>query len=547
MNGQEALRIIDRLLEQHQRGTLKTIQAAIVLQVWNRGSYQAIGSELGYEPEYIKNVAAQLWRLLSELVGTRVCKGNLRSILESYQRCLTITDWGEAIDVSLFYGRQAELETLEDWITDRRCRLVGIFGWGGIGKTALAVKLARRFESRFEYVVWRSLRHAPMLNDLLAELLSIFTASSEQLALSGVERSRTDSSLGLLMKQLRAQRCLLVLDNVESIVQQAEARCSYLSGYEDYGEMFDRISDERHQSCIILTGREKPQGIIQREGVNLPVRSIQLTGLSSAAAQHILIDRGLESPQFDREELISYVGGNPLVLKLVATTVQNLFSGNIMAFLAAGTGVFSNLQDLLAQQLDRLSPLQQQIMYWLAINREGMTIARLKAEFLPAITVPALLEALETLKDRSAIETTDRGLTQQPAIMEYVTDMLIQEIDREIIAGELELLRTHALLEPQSQDYIREAQIQLILQPLVDRLLTHFTTRSSLEQQLSSVYDNLLHQPREITGYAWENLLDIFDLLQTDWPGVPAHNTLIYSVDATRSQLSAMESFNSFA
>jgi hypothetical protein len=84
MNGQEALRIIDRLLEQHQRGTLKTIQAAIVLQVWNHGSYQAIGSELGYEPEYIKNVAAQLWRLLSELVGTRVCKGNIRSILESY-------------------------------------------------------------------------------------------------------------------------------------------------------------------------------------------------------------------------------------------------------------------------------------------------------------------------------------------------------------------------------------------------------------------------------------------------------------------------------
>jgi len=115
-------------------------------------------------------------------------------------------------------------------------------------------------------------------------------------------------------------------------------------------------------------------------------------------------------------------------------------------------------------------------MYWLAINREGVTPAKLKAEFLPAITVPALLEALETLKDRSAIEITDRGLTQQPAIMEYVTDRFIQEIEREIIAEELELLRTHALIEPQAQDYIREAQIQLILQPLVDRLLTHFTT-----------------------------------------------------------------------
>ncbi len=34
MTGQEALRIIDRLLDQHQRGSLKTIQAAIVSQVW---------------------------------------------------------------------------------------------------------------------------------------------------------------------------------------------------------------------------------------------------------------------------------------------------------------------------------------------------------------------------------------------------------------------------------------------------------------------------------------------------------------------------------
>jgi hypothetical protein len=46
MTGQEALRIIDRLLEQHQRGALKTIQAAIVSQVWKGDSYKTIGREL---------------------------------------------------------------------------------------------------------------------------------------------------------------------------------------------------------------------------------------------------------------------------------------------------------------------------------------------------------------------------------------------------------------------------------------------------------------------------------------------------------------------
>jgi hypothetical protein len=69
MTGQEALRIIDRLLEQHQRRSLKTLQAAIVLQVLSRASYQSIGIELSYEPEYIKKAAAKLWKLLSEIVA----------------------------------------------------------------------------------------------------------------------------------------------------------------------------------------------------------------------------------------------------------------------------------------------------------------------------------------------------------------------------------------------------------------------------------------------------------------------------------------------
>src|SRR4028119_2179064 len=51
-------------------------------------------------------------------------------------------DWGEAIDVSLFYGRTEELTTLEEWIVTDRCRLVTVLGMGGMGKTAIAAKAA---------------------------------------------------------------------------------------------------------------------------------------------------------------------------------------------------------------------------------------------------------------------------------------------------------------------------------------------------------------------------------------------------------------------
>jgi organic radical activating enzyme len=108
------------------------------------------------------------------------------------------------------------------------------------------------------------------------------------------------------------------------------------------------------------------------------VRSLQLQGLSGEDGQQILIAKGLEATESQSQTLVNYLGGNPLALKIAATTVQTLFSGNIQAFLAQGSTVFSDLWDLLDQQFDRLSPLQQQIMYWLAINREGVTPAKLQ-------------------------------------------------------------------------------------------------------------------------------------------------------------------------
>jgi WD40 repeat protein len=537
MTGQEALRIIDRLLEQHQRGALKTIQAAIVSQVWMGDSYKTIARELGYESEYIKQAASHLWQLLSEVVGQKVSKSNLCSILQRYTTSLTITNWGDAIDVSHFYGRETNLQTLSEWIVDRRCRVVGIFGWGGIGKTALSVKLARQLESQFEYIIWRSLQQAIEPKDLLDEILPILVGAEVQ-----------ESSIDLLMQQLRQKRCLLVFDNVESILQAGDRNGCYLAGYEGYGEIFQRVSDESHQSCVVITSREKPHGMTVREGTHLPVRSLQLSGLIAADAHHILIDKGLESPTIDRENLIDYVVGNPLALKLVATTVQKLFGGDIQAFLASGTGVFSNLQDLLAQQFDRFSPLQQQVMYWLAINREGVTPARLQAEFVPAITLPKLLAALETLHDRSSIETTERGLTQQPVIMEYVTQRLIGQIEREIIMGKLELFNTHALIEAHTQDYLRDAQIQLILQPLIDRLLAYFSTQPNLEQHLDLLLAKLRQQPNEIADYAAGNLLNLFCHLNTNLQGYDfSHlsirqayllNTTLHDVNFTGSHIS---------
>ncbi|HEY9706855.1 MAG TPA: NB-ARC domain-containing protein, partial [Oculatellaceae cyanobacterium] len=556
MTGQEALTLVDTLLHSAiQAQRLTDVQSAVFLETWAGHSYKEIAEQLGYQLDYIKQVGSQLWRSLSQTLGEPVSKRNLQAALRRYQHSqqnantLPIIqgkqDWGEAIDVSRFHGRHEELQTLETWILEDCCRAIAILGLGGIGKTTLSVKLAQQVQSQFDYVIWRSLQQAPPLELILSEILPI---------LAGTEVV-TDCSINTLMKQLHSKRCLLVLDNVESILQDGNRSGQYQQGLEPYRQLFDRICDEPHQSCLILTGRDKPSGFAIREGKNLPVRSLHLQGLSEEDGQQILIAKGLDATKPQRVALVKYFGGNPLALKIAATTIQTLFGGNSQAFLAQGRTVFSDLWDLLDRQFDRLSPLQQQIMYWLAINREGVTPAKLDQEILLKVPWRELLEALESLQarsliedERSHIETENGNLTQQPVIMEYVTERFIQTIEQEITTGNLNLFRTHALIEAQTQDYLRDAQIQLILHPLTERLFTHFATPAQLEKHLCQILASLQHQTATQTGYAGGNLLNLFCHLKTELKGFDfSHlvirqaylaNTVLHDADFTNTQIS---------
>lgn len=190
MTPQEAIALIDYLLQSaNKKLKLNDIQSRVVLYTWEGYSYQEIADLLVYEPDSIKHIGAKLWQNLSKITGKKVSKQNLQAVLRRYQhrsppilpasdRNNCLQDWGEAIDVSYFYNRLQELETLETWIGDNSTRAIGIFGLGGIGKTSLSVKLAQQIKSQFEFVMWRSLQQAPILDAILSDILPILTASS---------------------------------------------------------------------------------------------------------------------------------------------------------------------------------------------------------------------------------------------------------------------------------------------------------------------------------------------------------------------------------
>jgi hypothetical protein len=83
------------------------------------------------------------------------------------------------------------------------------------------------------------------------------------------------------MADLRSHRCLLILDNAESIFVSGDQSGRYQPGYENYGQLFQQLGETAHQSCVLLTSREKPQEVAALEAENLPVRSWLLEALES--------------------------------------------------------------------------------------------------------------------------------------------------------------------------------------------------------------------------------------------------------------------------
>ena len=197
------------------------------------------------------------------------------------------------------------------------------------------------------------------------------------------------------------------------------------------------VAETRHQSCLVLTSREKCAQFAQLEGDEF-VQGLSLTG-SPEAAEALIKVMGLTGSEIQKQELGDRYRWNPLALKIVATSIHDLFNGEIELFLQQDTLVFNGLRRLLDQQFERLSNLEQTILYWLAINREWTAIADLEDDIVPvvsrakAVSRANVLEALEALNWRSLIERKSGRYTQQPVVMEYVTEMLLDRVYNEII------------------------------------------------------------------------------------------------------------------
>lgn len=265
-----------------------------------------------------------------------------------------------------FVGRQAELAELWRHLTDSGCHFVAIVGSGGIGKTRLAVELARRVHEHYDVVVCVSL---VSISDEAGALRAVADAL-------GLPAAGPRAPIDLIVQSLADRRVLLMLDNIEQLPP----------AHGVLGELTSRLPALQ----LLVTSRERlawPGG-----------RTLALLGLplqeagETPGAVRLFLERAALDPGQVTDEgrvaitrLCALLDGVPLAIELAAGWHRLMTPTEIADRLDAQLDLLAaesldrparhrSLRAIFDSSWDRLSPAEQAALCHVSVFAAGFTL-----------------------------------------------------------------------------------------------------------------------------------------------------------------------------
>jgi len=463
MDVNEVLAWADKLVFAKTGAHLNNLQQAILAEAWDSQKYHEIAEDYRCTEANVKRVAGGLWKLISYELGEKVNKKNFRATMERFyisnstvgnnfvnsklvgrnitvcgeswhseeaakKRSPTSTsstsststsdqpeqchDLTEAPYTFPFNNRTAEISQLKQWILSENTQIVTIFGWPGIGKSTLAKKLVEEIKDNFDYILWRQCNDSLNQTSLETHLIEFF-CQNKDIKDSKDSKQRSRSSI---LDYLRLSRCLIILDDFQETFTPGELAGTYRPELENYGKFLKEIARSPHNSCVLLLSWEKPTEIATLEGQKCPCRSLQLGGLGELATE-ILAEKELKD-RHKWSELIQLYGGNPSWLNITVATIDDLFNGSVDRFLSYPSLFLGDLEPILEEYYQRLSPSEKMVILWLA-NQEAADMFQKPAEF--TLSDADFLKAVQSLRKRGLLEkisdNNGASLFAVPALM----------------------------------------------------------------------------------------------------------------------------------
>ncbi|HEV2072934.1 MAG TPA: tetratricopeptide repeat protein [Thermomicrobiales bacterium] len=346
-------------------------------------------------------------------------------------------------------GRGREMESLQDILLHPDVQLVTVTGAGGIGKTRLALAVARQISDDFAdgvcFVPLAAIHDPEVVLPMIAHTLEIKEVTGHPVA-------------QLLGKALRERELLLILDNLEQVIDVAEAIARLLEGCPHL--------------TILATSRE-PLRVRAEHVVTIPplavpplrLRTFPAPLLASSVSRYEAVALFAERSRAARSDfavtdanalavaaLCTRLDGMPLAIELAAALSSHLAPDDLLARLARRLPLLTGgardlperqrtLRDAIAWSHDLLEPAEQTLFPRLAVFVGGFNLDAAEAVcHALGDVIPEVASNVWALADKSLLQREEgtEGGSPRYRMLETIREFGLEKLKA---SGEEETIR----------------------------------------------------------------------------------------------------------